>query len=470
MFSSVGKMNIHNDSMNTEPQLAKRCRLDTELLPAHSGNCESSEDLTDNGSPLQNTPGSVAACKLVGKEESPEKSHDVIHQCRCSESQSTSTCEYSMEAGDSEFAGINPASPGELRIQRDMKDSVSCTGPSHSSSTGNSSRQKGATKPEKQQVTLNHYWKRESARTNNSVKAAESVKADACKSTANLAEEADEAELQIDDSSPTVAGVSDTSFSDYDSSVLGIPAEDLLTSWTNPCSVPPLKPSLSHSVLFAADSVGSSFSNPPCPYPEQLKTDEIRWDDQHVRLPYAPKNKFLEAGKAITERWPLIVESLSAKRWSSSLDIERVITRYNKYKWDFAGLHSYCDQMVDQEQSQFFGHLLPNIAKLALRLPSLCTQPIPLLKTQCEASITMSQEQAACLLANAFFCTFPARNAAGGHSSAARLPSINFNTLFRKSHGRYEGSQYAKLDCLLHYFRRVISEMPCGTITYHRQV
>lgn len=33
-------------------------------------------------------------------------------------------------------------------------------------------------------------------------------------------------------------------------------------------------------------------------------------------------------------------------------------------------------------------------------------QPIPLLKTGTTHSITMSQKQTACLLANAFFCTF----------------------------------------------------------------
>ncbi|CAL8282430.1 unnamed protein product [Merluccius merluccius] len=71
-----------------------------------------------------------------------------------------------------------------------------------------------------------------------------------------------------------------------------------------------------------------------------------------------------------------------------------------------------------------FDSLLPDMVQLALRASELCTKPIPLLKEGEECSITLSQEQVACLLANAFFCTFPRRNSR--KSDYANYPDINF--------------------------------------------
>ncbi|KAF9376014.1 hypothetical protein CPB97_011082 [Podila verticillata] len=62
------------------------------------------------------------------------------------------------------------------------------------------------------------------------------------------------------------------------------------------------------------------------------------------------------------------------------------------------------------ERDRFFNVVLPKIQELALRLPELVRKPIPFLKQQQDSAVTLSQEQIACLLANAFFCTFPCRN------------------------------------------------------------
>ncbi|KAG0249802.1 hypothetical protein BG011_008923 [Mortierella polycephala] len=70
------------------------------------------------------------------------------------------------------------------------------------------------------------------------------------------------------------------------------------------------------------------------------------------------------------------------------------------------------DQFLNKEErDRFFKVILPKMQELALRLPELVMKPIPFLKQQQDAAITLSQEQIACLLANAFFCTFPCRNA-----------------------------------------------------------
>ncbi|GJJ67697.1 poly(ADP-ribose) glycohydrolase [Entomortierella parvispora] len=63
-----------------------------------------------------------------------------------------------------------------------------------------------------------------------------------------------------------------------------------------------------------------------------------------------------------------------------------------------------------QERTRFFDVILPRMQALALRLPELVHKPIPFLMQQQDSAITLSQEQIACLLANAFFNTFPCRN------------------------------------------------------------
>ncbi|KAF8948509.1 hypothetical protein BGZ47_004473 [Haplosporangium gracile] len=76
------------------------------------------------------------------------------------------------------------------------------------------------------------------------------------------------------------------------------------------------------------------------------------------------------------------------------------------------------DQFLSREErDRFFKVILPGMQQLALRLPELVKRPIPFLKQQQDSAVTLSQEQIACLLANAFFCTFPCRNAPNQHFS-----------------------------------------------------
>lgn len=77
----------------------------------------------------------------------------------------------------------------------------------------------------------------------------------------------------------------------------------------------------------------------------------------------------------------------------------------------------------------------------------------------------MSQEQAACILANAFLCTFPRRNTTKRDAEFANYPEINFNRLY--SSDAHRVSQ--KLQCILNYFRRVCDVMPQGVLTFTRR-
>ena len=136
--------------------------------------------------------------------------------------------------------------------------------------------------------------------------------------------------------------------------------------------------------------------------------------------------------KVLLPRWGLILQSFEEPIYNSH-QLENAIMNYNsRYlgKWKFDGLHAYFKERSIEQRTYFFNEVLPRLIKLALQLPQIVTHAIPLLKKQENYSITLSQQQVACLLANAFLCTFPRRNATGISSEYSSYPSINFNTLF----------------------------------------
>ena len=89
---------------------------------------------------------------------------------------------------------------------------------------------------------------------------------------------------------------------------------------------------------------------------------------------------------------------------------------------------------------------------MCLKSQTVITQPVPLLKRKMNHSITFSQSQIASLLANAFFCTFPRRNAQGKRTEYSEFPDINFNKLFGNLKTEYQSE---KLKCIFNYFRRI---------------
>lgn len=211
------------------------------------------------------------------------------------------------------------------------------------------------------------------------------------------------------------------------------------------------------------------------PLPEEGKhlipfRKQDRWNRDHVRLPCSPENTFRRSGdKDNTSRWELIKLSLSVQI-NSGIDLENAIKGYNatyERDWDFSTLRVLLDEHYDRDEKDFFfKKLLPAMINLALSLPDLVMSPIPLLQRGSSRSISMSQQQAACLLANAFFCTFPMRNTNNRNSDYSSYPKINFNRLFQ-SQGR---NVIEKLKCIIHYFKRVLfDEMSKNVITFQRQ-
>ena len=235
--------------------------------------------------------------------------------------------------------------------------------------------------------------------------------------------------------------------------------------------LPPLASSPSHTVMFHPRL---SDGRPPTPFPD--KFCDV-WDSNHVRSPCSGQSlypvKTEGGGDKLLSRWALIKASLS-KPIHNSYDLEEAIMEYNTRqasKWSFGALHAYFTEITSEEESSaFFSSLLPHMVDLALRLPDLVTHGLPLLRSQDPYSVTISQQQVACLLANAFFCTFPRRNALHKSAEFASYPSINFNTLFAGKRVFINPVRVAKFKCIFHYFTRVTSKVPVGTLTFTRQV
>lgn len=228
--------------------------------------------------------------------------------------------------------------------------------------------------------------------------------------------------------------------------------------------VPPIRPSDQDTVLFHFP-IRCEVNEPP----RSLKGQD-KWDANHVRLPCSNKSQYPVMGDdnnvTIERRWKMVEQAL-LRPIKTSKELEKAILSYNsKYSdlWKFHSLHQLFEEEPD-ESEKFFNHLLPKIIRLALRLPIIVQCGIPLLKQGQNRSISLTQLQVACLLANAFLCTFPRRNTTKRKSEYSTFPDINFNRLFQ-SRGQ---SAIEKIRCICHYFKRVCSHTPTGVVTFIRR-
>ncbi|XP_050561673.1 poly(ADP-ribose) glycohydrolase isoform X2 [Spodoptera frugiperda] len=253
----------------------------------------------------------------------------------------------------------------------------------------------------------------------------------------------------------------------------GVPLTELYGS-QSPWGAPEFRlvsPSYNHAVLYHVPSSGClAADRPPKP---QIGQD--KWDSEHVRMPCSDQSLYPVVDNNgvshLKKRWEMIENALS-KPIRNSHELGSAILSYNtnfRNTWKFKGLHKLFNEYLEEEETRyFFDVTLPEIIKLALDLPKLVQAPIPLLKQHKNFSVSLSQQQIASLLANAFFCTFPRRNATKKTSEYASYPFINFN-----SSGLYESTNsdanLEKLKCICHYFRRVVTKVPVGTLTFSRR-
>ncbi|KAG6462644.1 poly(ADP-ribose) glycohydrolase isoform X2 [Manduca sexta] len=254
-----------------------------------------------------------------------------------------------------------------------------------------------------------------------------------------------------------------------DSCWRGVPITEIYGSgspWGSP-EFPLVVPSRNHAVLYHVRGDGSA-DTPPKP---QIGQD--KWDQDHVRLPCSPESLYpVENSNGETrlkKRWKMIEHALQHPITNSKELAEAIISYNTKFKkiWKFKALHKFFNEYLEEEESQyFFDVTLPEIAKLALSLPKLVQSPIPLLKQNMNISISLSQQQISCLLANAFFCTYPRRNTRKRNTEYSSYPHINFSSLYEC---RGSSSVMEKLKCLCHYFKRVCTKVPVGVVTVWRR-
>ncbi|XP_040914084.1 poly(ADP-ribose) glycohydrolase isoform X2 [Toxotes jaculatrix] len=191
----------------------------------------------------------------------------------------------------------------------------------------------------------------------------------------------------------------------------------------------------------------------------QLGTD--MWHSNFVKMPCSASSFMMKSKKKVL-RWKVIskqLKGLASKK-------KEAIMKYNpKYKdrWKFDALSDFVTCIPKEEN--YFSTLLPKVAELALNLPQHVKKAIPLLQSGHAATITLSQVQISCLLANAFFCTFPHRNTSASNAEYHSYPSINFSSLF----GDFSERKKEKLRAIMHYFNVVTETKPKGLVTFERR-
>ncbi|XP_067857418.1 poly(ADP-ribose) glycohydrolase-like [Heptranchias perlo] len=229
---------------------------------------------------------------------------------------------------------------------------------------------------------------------------------------------------------------------------------------------PLLKPTHDHTICVEATAV---HEGKIIPY-KSPKAKDV-WSAEYVKMPFSNFSKYTKKTwhhlELTVNRWDIVVSALKKPCFETSKGLENAILQYNQkyaHVWKFSGFHKYLDQLQFGEQKSLLAIVLPKMAKLALQLPDLCAKPIPLLKRGKHHAVTMSQEQIACLLANAFFCTFPHRNSTQRNSEYSNFPDINFSRLFAIPSSK----TFEKLKTIFCYFNTVTENMPKGLVTFQR--
>ncbi|XP_078166034.1 poly(ADP-ribose) glycohydrolase 1-like isoform X2 [Carex rostrata] len=146
------------------------------------------------------------------------------------------------------------------------------------------------------------------------------------------------------------------------------------------------------------------------------------------------------------------------------------------------GLSFFFDQHLSRDEAKvWFDEVVPSLAALLLRLPSLleahyCKSnklvaidkfKLRLLGSQEAGIVILNRELIAALLACAFFCLFPTKDRVATH-----LSRVNFDELFATLINGRRQFQHQKMKCFVHYFQRICKDIlvPKGVISFERKV
>jgi len=150
---------------------------------------------------------------------------------------------------------------------------------------------------------------------------------------------------------------------------------------------------------------------------KQTKKQKKEVEYDYVILPNSIKNKY-KSGDKYLSKWYLIETILSDKIENFS-ELTDVMKTLNKY------FDSYNCENLETVSDEFICNIIPKMQKIALKLPELFKNKIPILKIGMDDEVTLSRAQIACLLCNGFFNTFP------NTTNTTKLTNLNFLNLYK---------------------------------------
>ncbi|KAL0722102.1 hypothetical protein Bca4012_036701 [Brassica carinata] len=198
--------------------------------------------------------------------------------------------------------------------------------------------------------------------------------------------------------------------------------------------------------------------------PLVVQDSSLSWPSSHLvevleALTKGPSHSRVDSGQTLSD-------SISDMRQSLSLTSHLSYSALQGYALFFD------ENMSKEESSRWFNEVLPAMACLLLRFPSLLElhylnsdniisgveTGLRVLSSNKAGIVFLSQELIGALLSCSFFCLFP--------RGSNRLPNINFDKLFGT--GRNE-HQENKIRCMTHYFQRLSSCIPSGFVSFERK-
>ncbi|CAB3380554.1 Hypothetical predicted protein [Cloeon dipterum] len=221
---------------------------------------------------------------------------------------------------------------------------------------------------------------------------------------------------------------------------------------------PTQKPSLEGMFDESNDDAGDRWSkNPSRPL--------VGASERHKRIVTMPFPTYQNGIYDFQARCPAEVKakfdqlnSFSGKEHTAQL--ERIVKEHTpEYeKFNFNVLRNALGHLPDASRSQYFDKIFPGIVSLAKDLPGKLSHR-PLVFLTPGVTLELRRDEIACLLANAYLCTFPYRDL-----FTSTLPTVNFITLFSGQPGKdkRESAKVEKLKCLFAYFSKAMEFGPEG--------
>ncbi|KAL1221177.1 putative poly(ADP-ribose) glycohydrolase 2 [Cardamine amara subsp. amara] len=210
------------------------------------------------------------------------------------------------------------------------------------------------------------------------------------------------------------------------------------------------------------------------PYlPLKIQDSSLSWPSPHLvevleAMSKGPSQSQVDSGQTLSDS---ISDMRQALSFTSHLSFSSALQGYALF---------FDEKMSKEESSRCFNEVLPAMACLLLRFPSLLElhylnsenlingtkTGLRVLGHNKAGIVFLSQELIGALLSCSFFCLFPVET-----RGSNRLPTINFDKLFGSlvNTGRNE-HQENKIKCIIHYFKRLSSCIPPGFVSFERKI